>query len=84
MMTLFGLVSFVFQTYEFLLLFRIVLTWLPHNANHPIIQFLHKITDPYLDLFRSLPLSFNGLDLSPVVAFFVLGLLKQLALRMIF
>lgn len=84
MTTLYGLVSFLFQTYEFLLLFRIVLTWLPHDSYHPVIRFLYQITDPYLNLFRSLPLTFNGLDLSPVVAFFALGLIKQLALRMIF
>ncbi len=74
--------NYLLQFYEIVLVFRIVLSWIPHNAKHPLVDFVYKITDPYLDLFRSLPLNFNGLDLSPMVAFFVLDpILKSILFR---
>ena len=69
------------QIYSFLLIIRIILSWLSHDSYHPLIIQLKKITDPYLDLFRSLPLSFNGFDLSPIVAFFVLSLIQKLIIQ---
>ncbi|MDD5455530.1 MAG: YggT family protein [Candidatus Margulisbacteria bacterium] len=76
------IISFAFQIYEFLLVFRIILTWLPHDYNHPLVRGLGKVTDPYLEMFRSLPLQFGGFDFSPIVAFFVLDFIRQLVLRL--
>jgi YggT family protein len=78
------LLSLVFQAYEFLLIIRIVLTWIPHDAYHPVVQGLYAITDPYLNLFRGLPLTFGGFDFSPILAFFALDIIKQIVLKLLF
>lgn len=79
-----SIISLFFQIYEILLLIRIVISWVPHNAYQPLVRELYHVTDPYLNLFRQLPLNFGGMDLSPIVAFFVLGFIRQLVLRMLF
>ncbi|OGI10925.1 MAG: hypothetical protein A2Y40_10470 [Candidatus Margulisbacteria bacterium GWF2_35_9] len=81
MYTLKSILLLLLQIYSFLLIIRIILSWLSHDSYHPLILQLKKITDPYLDLFRSLPLNFSGLDLSPIVAFFVLSLLEKLIIQ---
>lgn len=79
----YSLINYIFQFYGILLICRIALTWIPHNTDHPIVGFLYKFTDPYLNLFRSLPLNFGGFDFSPIVAFFVLDpILKTVVLRL--
>jgi YggT family protein len=72
-----------FNVYSFLLIVRIFLSWLPHDSYHPLVLKLGQITDPYLDIFRKLPLNFGGLDLSPLVAFFVLGLIRDLVVQLL-
>ncbi len=64
--------------YEIVLLIRIVLSWVPHNPYNQAIRFLYKITDPVLNPVRKLIPPFKGIDFSPIIVFFALGILKQL------
>ncbi|MGA1869825.1 MAG: YggT family protein [bacterium] len=75
------IISFAFRIYEFLILIRIILSWVPHNSANPLIYKLYKITDPFLDLFRPLPLQFGGIDFSPIVALIVLGMIERIVFR---
>ena len=81
MVVIVDIINLLFKLYGTLLVFRIVLSWVPHNDRQPLIQKLYMLTEPYLDLFRALPLSFGGIDFSPVLAFFALGIIKELLLR---
>jgi YggT family protein len=42
------------------------------------MQFVAFYTDPYLNIFRRLIPPIGMLDISPVIAFFCLGLIEQL------
>lgn len=64
--------------YEIALLIRIVLSWVPHNPYNQAIQFLYKITDPVLNPVRKLIPPFRGIDFSPVIVFFCLGIVKRI------
>jgi YggT family protein len=45
----------------------------PYNrVVHGVLDFLRDTADPYLRIFRRLPLQVGPLDLSPIVAIFVL------------
>ena len=72
----------LFQTitiYNFLLIIRILLTWFPNlDTSNPILTNLFAITDPYLNVFRGVIPPIGGLDLSPILAFISLSLIKQL------
>lgn len=73
------LIDFLFQILTLALLARVVLSWIPHNPYHEIIQWLYRITDPLVKPFQQLipPLGM-GIDLSPLLAFFALGILRKL------
>ncbi|MFM7545546.1 MAG: YggT family protein, partial [Synechococcales cyanobacterium] len=48
------------------------------NWFDPPFSVLSQLTDPYLNLFRSLIPPLGGIDLSPMLAFFALQILQQL------
>ena len=65
--------------YNYLLIIRILLTWFPNlDTTNPILTNLFSITDPYLNVFRGVIPPIGGLDLSPILAFISLSLIKQL------
>lgn len=59
--------------YFVLLIVRILLSWFPNVdwMNQPFAT-LSQLTDPYLNLFRSLIPPLGGIDFSPILAFLVL------------
>lgn len=72
------LLSKLIGLYEIALLVRIVLSWVPHNPYNQAIRFLYKITDPVLNPVRKLIPPIRGIDFSPVIVFFALGILKRM------
>ncbi|WP_009631304.1 YggT family protein [Synechocystis sp. PCC 7509] len=62
--------------YTGLLFVRILLTWFPNISfyNQPFAT-LAQLTDPYLNLFRSIIPPLGGMDFSPMLAIIVLQLL---------
>ena len=72
--------------YTLVILLYIVSSWvrLPYSIwLNRIQRFLYDVCEPYLQLFRRVLPSFGGLDLSPMVAVFVLWILEQIVVRLI-
>jgi YggT family protein len=73
-------VSALFIVYLILIFARILLSWIPRMPYNPylrvVVDFIHEVTDPYLNVFRRVipPLGGGGfaLDLSPILAIIVL------------
>ncbi|CAI5502732.1 unnamed protein product [Closterium sp. Naga37s-1] len=68
------------ELYSGLLLVRVLLSWFPNiDWERQPMQAIRDMSDPYLNLFRNiLPPFFGALDLSPMLAFLVLGMLTSL------
>jgi len=63
------------QIYLFLIIVRVLLTWFPSiDWLSPPFSILSQLTDPYLNLFRSIIPPLGGLDLSPILAILLLQL----------
>ncbi|MDQ2096657.1 MAG: YggT family protein [Tychonema bourrellyi B0820] len=61
------------QIYLYLMIFRVLLTWFPNiDWSSAPFSILSQLTDPYLNLFRSIIPPLGGIDFSPLIAFFVL------------
>jgi YggT family protein len=72
------LVTFL-NFYSTLLLIRVLLTWFPNiNWYNQPFSALSQISDPYLNLFRSIIPPLGGMDFSPILAFVVLNVVSQL------
>ena len=73
-------VNALFLVYMIIIFARILLSWIPRIPYNPVlsavINFITEVTDPYLRVFRRIlpPVGGGGfaLDLSPIVAIFVL------------
>ncbi len=77
------LLSFVFDLYMNALFVRILLQWLQVPYSSGIMRFLWTITEPVLAPIRHLLPPMMGLDLSPLVAYFLLRMLSLAVLTMI-
>ena len=67
------------QIYNVLLVVRILLSWFPNiDFYNPPFSVLSQLTDPYLNLFRSILPPIGGLDFSPFLAFILLNVVQQL------
>jgi YggT family protein len=74
-----------FQALYLALLIRVLLSWIPHNSNHPIIEFLYQVTDPLLRPFQNIVPSWRlGIDLSPLFAFIALGFIRKILFHLLF
>jgi YggT family protein len=77
--------------YLVLIFIRIILTWIPripyNRWLNAVLKFVTDVTDPYLNLFRRiLPpvrLGPGALDLSPIVATFVLIIVSTLVANVV-
>ena len=79
------IVCSLIQIYVLLLVVRVVMSWFPISRNGPaetVAGFLYLVTDPVLvPLRRILPpvrMGAMALDLSPIVAFFGLTVLRSI------
>ena len=69
--------------YEILLFGRIILSWFPLGPGSPmtsVYSFLYTVTEPVLGPIRRIMPSMGGLDLSPIIVFFGIQILRS-ALR---
>ena len=74
-----------FQIYRWLLLARIIISWVnPNPYYHPAIRAIYDLTEPALRPCRSLLPAYHGIDFSPMIAFFVLGILERLVFGILF
>lgn len=65
--------------YSYLLIIRVLLTWFTTVdwSNQPFAA-LSQISDPYLNLFRSIIPPLGGMDFSPILAFLALNIVGDL------
>ncbi len=81
-MPLIELIETLFSIYIILIAIRIIGSWFPALSSTTIMQFIKRLVDPYLGLFQRLIPPIGGvLDLSPMLAYFTLTLLKFLLIK---
>jgi len=64
-------------SYNYVLTARILLSWFPQAQSFEFLAPLYTVTDPFLNTFRGLVPSIGGIDLSPLLGFFLLNALTQ-------
>ena len=75
------IINIAFEFLKIILIIRIALTWFPHNSFHPIIKSIYNISDPILQPFRNMINPIGGIDLSPIIVFFLINYIQQLLIR---
>ncbi len=71
-------VDLVISLYTFIIIGRVLISWVNPDPYNPIVRFLHNATDPVLDrIRRAVPLVFGGFDLTPIVVLVALTFLQR-------
>ncbi len=72
----------VLWLYMWIIIIRAVLSWVSPDPYNPIVRFIHNITEPVLyQLRRRLPVSFGGIDLSPVIVILIIIFLQNFVVQ---
>jgi len=79
------LFNFGFTALYWIILVRVILSWVSPDPRNPIVQFLYRATEPILSPIRILlPLGNKwGIDFSPLIAFFGIIFLRRIVLSLI-
>lgn len=80
-------VAALFLVYLIVIFTRIVLSFIPRMPYNPtlraVVDFVHEVTDPYLNLFRRFIPPLGPLDLSPILAIFLLYIVEAIVVGLI-
>lgn len=80
------LVQRLFNIYELLIVVWVLLSWVSLTGSSFVNDLrgaLGMLVEPYLGLFRRLIPPFGGIDFSPIVAIFALGIIERVVLSLI-
>ena len=78
------LVNTAFMIYRWIVLARIIMSWLPEGDYYnPMVRFVYKVTEPVLAPFRQLLPAIGGIDFSPIVVFLVLDFVRRFLVRLL-
>ena len=85
MLSLVTVLAAIRQAIWFLILARIILSFLPNiDPNHPLVRFIDAVTEPILAPFRAiLPATRIGIDFSPMLAIFVIDLVFRMLIQLV-
>jgi uncharacterized protein YggT (Ycf19 family) len=76
-----GVVSAILMYYGWLIVIYVLMSWIPMEGGGTIYEIhraLGNITEPYLGLFRRFIPPIGMVDISPLVAYFVLNVIRSL------
>jgi len=83
MVQLIGIVSILFDVYSLILLARVLASWFQVDPYNPLMQLLYRLTEPVLAPIRRFLPPAGAIDFSPVVAFVLIIVAKQIVLRVL-
>ena len=64
--------------YMWIIIARAILSWVNPDPYNPIVRFLYNVTDPVLyAIRRRVPVSFGGIDFSPLIVIFIIMFLRN-------
>lgn len=77
-----AIIRFLYIAYSWMLVIRVVGSWFPEWQRTFLMQLIFRLTEPYLQVFRHLVPPIGGIDISPILAFLVLGLVQKVLISL--
>ncbi len=76
-------IPLLFNLYSFLILARVLLSWINVSPGSPIVTFIVEATDPVLKPLRNAIPPIGMMDISPIAALILLQILETIVLSLI-
>jgi YggT family protein len=83
MMGLASLIDLLFTLYTFVIFARVILSWARVDPYHPVAQVIYRLTEPLLAPIRNMMPQTGMMDWSPMIAMFVLIILRQVIITLL-
>ena len=75
----------VLTIFMWIVIARAVLSWVSPDPYNPIVRFIHNVTEPVLyQIRRRIPVSFGGIDFSPIIVFLAIIFLQRFAVHSLY
>ena len=71
------ILSTLLNIYWYILIIRVVLSWMNPNPYNPIVRILYMLTEPILGPIRRALPPMGGLDLSPLVVLVAISVILR-------
>ena len=79
------LLDIALNAYMWIIIVRAVLSWVSPDPYNPIVRFITNITEPVLyQVRRRLPVSFGGMDLSPLIVLLAITFLQYFVVNSLY
>lgn len=72
-----SIIHYAFNIYTFMIIIYILMSWVPAARDSSIGQLLGKLCEPYLGFFRKFIPPIGMVDISPIVALFLLQFIEK-------
>jgi len=77
--------DYALWAYAWILLGRVVISYINADPNNPLIRFLYGATEPLLERVRErLPMTSGGFDFSPIVVWLAVMFLQRFLVRSLY
>jgi YggT family protein len=77
--------DYVLWAYTWILLARVVISWVNADPYNPLVRFIYSATEPVLERVRErLPIYAGGFDLSPIVVWIAVLFLQHFLVRSLY
>lgn len=74
--------DYALNIYMWIVIASAVLSWVNPDPYNPIVRFLRKATEPvFYQIRKHLPVTFGGMDMSPIVVFLVIIFLQNFVVK---
>ena len=79
-----SIISIAFEILTYIIFIRVILSWFPHNPYQPAIRLIYQISNSILSPIRNTVSPIGGIDISPIIAIFIIQLIKNIILNSLF
>jgi len=76
------LVSWTFTILKLAIVVRVISSWLPISPYSPWIRWSYALSEPILAPLRRIVPNFGGLDITPILAYFLLSIIESVLFRL--
>ena len=77
--------KWVLNIFMWIIIARAILSWVSPDPYNPIVRFIHNVTEPVLyQIRRRLPVSFGGIDFSPIIVLLAVIFLQRFVVRSLY
>lgn len=75
----------IIDFYSILIIISVLGSWVDPMYKMQIFNTIRKLTDPYLKIFKVIiPIGNGAIDISPVIALWILNIIKRLLVKFMF